>query len=432
MEYKIRNDYIIAKKNNKFCLFNKNYSFYEEISKIEYEILKLMINNDYYDFYKIIYEMKKEQPKLNQTLEIIKHNLSFLFVEKNLNMNFKENFNKISHVNDSNRMPKYLFIFLTEKCDKKCIYCYNYGKEENVSKFEIDLNIAKNVVKQAYFLGIKNILLTGGEPLMYTYINELVSYISDLGIEISILSKGNISNEFLKRVDKNKLDFTFSMDSLNEIIVEEILGAKNALNIFYQDIEILKKNKIEFNISSVICNRNINNYIKDLEKFLKFKPNKIIINEVEISKNNRHNNINVEDIYFDKFRLRVEEYLLKNKINNVNYVKRKSSIMEKCSFGRTRIGIYLDGSVIPCEKIKNKFDLGNVKKLSLYNIWNSDEIYNYIYPKMENYEGTVCYDCLKFNNCDLKNICYYRSFNETGNFYNPIVEVENVCNKTRL
>ena len=68
---------------------------------------------------------------------------------------------------------------ISSRCNRNCSYCYGPKKENELSIVQ-----AKKIVDLLKSQGIKQIGITGGEPLLYPYIEELINYIYDCGIKI--------------------------------------------------------------------------------------------------------------------------------------------------------------------------------------------------------------------------------------------------------
>lgn len=130
----------------------------------------------------------------------------------------------LSSPNRSNKLeypiPSTYYIHLTYKCNLDCVYCYNkkiradFFKETSFTDWKIILN---KILPHA-----KKIILTGGEPFLYKYINDIILYIKDYDKNIKIEMISNCMIDFSK---KNKFDvvftnishITFSCDNLSDI-----------------------------------------------------------------------------------------------------------------------------------------------------------------------------------------------------------------------
>lgn len=122
-----------------------------------------------------------------------------------------------------------LRIVLTTKCNYKCKYCFAEGEPDKQIRV-IPLDKLKPILKVAKEFGINKVKLTGGEPLLYPEMEELLEYIRkieipyvDLTTNISLLNEKNI--ELLNRYQVNAL--TLSLNTLEKEKYEYLSGFFN-------------------------------------------------------------------------------------------------------------------------------------------------------------------------------------------------------------
>lgn len=72
---------------------------------------------------------------------------------------------------------------LTSHCNRMCPYCYGPANFNDLSLSEV-----KSIVDTLAKMGVKQIGLTGGEPLLYPHITDLIEYIFDNDIKIYLSS----------------------------------------------------------------------------------------------------------------------------------------------------------------------------------------------------------------------------------------------------
>ena len=120
-------------------------------------------------------------------------------------------------------------IVLTTSCNYQCKYCFAEGEQDRQVRI-IPLEKLKPILKIAKEFGINKIKLTGGEPLLYPHIEELLEYIReieipyvDLTTNISMLNEETI--ELLNRYHVNAL--TLSLNTLNKDKYEYLSGFSN-------------------------------------------------------------------------------------------------------------------------------------------------------------------------------------------------------------
>lgn len=125
-----------------------------------------------------------------------------------------------------NRKIDYLRISLTDNCNLRCIYCMEedstnfYKKEDKLNTDEI-----YKIVEQGAKLGIKKIRFTGGEPLVYPDILNLIKKVNKIeGIEgIYLTTNGILLENYLKDFYENGVKgVNISLDSLKVDKFKEI------------------------------------------------------------------------------------------------------------------------------------------------------------------------------------------------------------------
>lgn len=123
-------------------------------------------------------------------------------------------------VDNYGREINYLRISLTDKCNLKCVYCMPNGVEFNdeyINDF-LSFDDFKFIINSMSELGINKVRFTGGEPLLYPRLEELIKYTKDSGIEDVCMTTNAIGLSgrlrTLKQYGLTKVNI--SLDSLKE------------------------------------------------------------------------------------------------------------------------------------------------------------------------------------------------------------------------
>lgn len=153
-----------------------------------------------------------------------------------------------------------LRIVLTTDCNYRCRYCFAEG-EIDKEKRVLNIQDIKKIVKIAKEFGITNIKLTGGEPLLYPYMEELLKYLREISIpyidlttNISLLNSKNI--EILNRYNVNAVTL-----SLNTLDVEKFKYLSNFSNynlVYTNLLQTLEKFKGKVRINCVVFDEKYN------------------------------------------------------------------------------------------------------------------------------------------------------------------------------
>jgi len=157
---------------------------------------------------------------------------------------------------DSNRYFK-LFIDLTTKCNLICKYCFarkskNWNNEMNMDDFNFLYKILKKFTKEKFYL-----IWFGGEPLLHSQIDIIISKIEKLQHQNIFLSNGLLDKNLYKKIlEKNfVLSLTFhenldkflkNIDNLkefsNQIVINILLEKPEYKELYNYAI----KNKIKY------------------------------------------------------------------------------------------------------------------------------------------------------------------------------------------
>ena len=124
------------------------------------------------------------------------------------------------HVNERNWMApsplRKLFWNVTYACNYRCGVCFADAGTRDPD--ELTTEEGKAVFRNAHAGGVRDIIISGGEPFMRADLLELLAYAADLGITTRIASNGSLlSDEVLKRLRRETLtkSFQISLDTLD-------------------------------------------------------------------------------------------------------------------------------------------------------------------------------------------------------------------------
>ncbi len=135
--------------------------------------------------------------------------------------------------------PLFVKLKLTWNCNLRCQMCNHW--RERVSDMPVEF--FQNIVSELAELGCKRIHLSGGEPLLYPQIFELIEHIRKKNIKLTMTTNGTLINEKIaqKIGDLQVSNINISLDSPLANIHDEVRGLKNAFRRTLRGIELLKK-----------------------------------------------------------------------------------------------------------------------------------------------------------------------------------------------
>lgn len=261
----------------------------------------------------------------------------------------------ISRHNAINIISAYLHV--TNYCNLHCLGCYSLDNNRNCAK---DPSI-ENLKKAAYELGkagVKNIVISGGEPFIRHDLIELLTYIKS---ELPNIHHLSVITNGTKEVDYFKFnglidEITVSVDGYS-VSQPTFIRDEGIFNKIINTIKLIKQNGIEVSILPTLHSKNydvIEKYV-DLSKQLGVSINFSILSVCETSV--------LGDFILNDSELEV----LANNMMEFELPVHDTPIgfeLEAgigCGAGGTVISIAANGNVYPCHMLHyDEFRIGNI------------------------------------------------------------------------
>lgn len=392
-------------------LFNGSYSFFS--------LTKLISKTKNINFNKVanyLYQIMEYYDDYMENLPIRKIRRDVVVERKKdyiSNYKYKSKFRLLT--------PLAVSMVLTNNCFAKCNYCYANGGIDTDDK--LDTGTILNVIDECKQMGVSTINLSGGDPFTRSDIYSILKKVVDSKMEYNISTKKILTDKDileLKKANVNKIQL--SIDSNSNEICEQLINIKNYYTNMKAVITKLVKEKIKVNINIVATSVNIKTIPSLVDELLKLKVNRIFISPY-LNSLGRHDD---KFLCTKEMHTKLEESLPNS--NKIDYKKPNYEInripniseMQTCSGGKLGLTIYDDGSVGICDRLlKGNVSVGNIKSKSLYEIWNSKELFELVEPDKNKFTGTKCEKCNSFEECiQKKGICYVRTMMFSNKLYN--------------
>ncbi|MDD3663346.1 MAG: radical SAM protein [Candidatus Pacebacteria bacterium] len=313
-------------------------------------------------------------------------------------------------------------IWLTNRCNLKCPYCYvgvrqkeemtNETKEKIVDFISLKSKIEKRKKEEKKHI---TILYFGGEPLLrfdlITFFTERIKEkITGIPIFFHMTTNGTLlTKEKIDYFKENKLPVTLSIDGLPEIhdYYRKFKNGKGSWAIIEKNIGILLKElpdsyaRLTFTSQTVPYLRESVRFLVDLG-FRNIKP----VPDFFDPKWEDENFKILEKQTFQILEDYLKEYIHKD--IEITFLKHKREIKKYgiCDGGINEFYILPSGEIYPCNYVANKkeFCLGNVSEPTKVEI----PLFLNLKTKRE-----LCRGCAYFDFCESKR-CTYLNFAMTG------------------
>ncbi len=231
-----------------------------------------------------------------------------------------------------------VLIETTYRCNEKCIHCYLNGCRQD----EMNLSTWIEALKYLSNRGVKLLIISGGEPLLYESIEEIIVYSRLLGMVPFLFTNGLLLKDKVSNLHKSKIcHICISLYGATKENHEIVTQTKGSFVKTIDGLMAARENNIPVEIRMIVMKHNIND-VNSISKLAKSVGAKLLLDyEINPTLNFSDSPMNVN--------VQIEENKLiewkKKKIKVVNPV-------HKCTAGREKFVISPNGTIFPCTKLR--------------------------------------------------------------------------------
>ncbi|MBR5228022.1 MAG: LysR family transcriptional regulator [Clostridia bacterium] len=226
---------------------------------------------------------------------------------------------------------KALRIIVTSKCIYNCSICHKEGLKNNLSELidSKDINYLYSVITNYY--GIKEVNLTGGEPLMREDILDIIKGLKSQKAKVELTTNAYYLNEVLDighYIDK----INISIHTLDKDLYTQMCGVEDAYEKVIFNIKALRTKfpTLNMNINMTLI-KNINDDPKAIESMIKFANSlKVSLKIVELYPKTSKSFVNINKIIplLEKSNFKVR----KTKFRKTTYTNSKQDVaLARCT-----------------------------------------------------------------------------------------------------
>jgi MoaA/NifB/PqqE/SkfB family radical SAM enzyme len=281
------------------------------------------------------------------------------------------------------------------------------------------LELALRAIKEAASLGMKSLQLSGGDPLLYPYLVDLIragSCYPDVFVFMNSVGS-NITLEHAQEIIEAGLGaWNFSVDTLDEAKYSELRGVKDALSVVFKAIETVREaakshNEFCINYMTVITRQNFRDIPSLVKHCIDTQVASIYLMNVY---GDTAGQSLLTESEIDEFRLKIVPMIIEIfRERDTPEVVQKNAASVMASFFSTENaisnyvnGIYWpniedarrfcnvpyyyalvepDGRVLPCCQIEisHDTDVGNIKNGTLKNLWEGDAYHKFRHDRIQ-------------------------------------------------
>lgn len=317
------------------------------------------------------------------------------------------------------KSPLTVSIWITDKCNLSCKYCY----ANPVSNNFMDTERLYQLIDELYELEIFDITIAGGEPFLHPDIFKIIKRILEYDIHLGVLTNGVLLNEksishLAEITQGKKFILQVSLDSANSLVNDLTRGMGE---IVINNLNILSKTDIQLQLSCVINGYNIDTAHQIIDVFYPKIKRFHFLNIQRTERSLKHPELLISeekarnfwfhlrdysknfpnDLFLPSLRIMLRSYGEDEIDKDKSFHQKATFKCRSCSVGTTKVEIDSQFNVLGCDIAKDFSFMGNISKTSFSSVWNSKQAYqvrNSPYPpcyKIKGPDGKALQDNLK-------------------------------------
>lgn len=323
--------------------------------------------------------------------------------------------------------PLWVDFYVTRECNLKCVYCFanaKYIRENNSSKpFQLDRARILNLVDQIADLGIKRVLVTGGEPALVSYLLDIIGRLSNLGIDVVLATNACLMTDKLAQglIEAGVTKVQAKLDAACPGIQDKLSGVDGSFTKLIEGIRILKKHPLKVSVASVVTALNI----REIPHVIRICAN-LGVDEVSprihmpgiwalrgrggLGLNPPRSTILWLEQEILELQDKYDNIMEVSQIDSSQFSRKKKKKVSRCPGFISSCTILENGLVVPCETLadfSHDFVIGDANKKTLVDIWNSENAESWVLRRYPRIEGP-CSTCDEFARC--KGGCPWKSY----------------------
>lgn len=165
------------------------------------------------------------------------------------------------------------YLELTSNCNLRCKHCYN---DSGMKVREIDYERIKHLIDEVELLGNQGVTLSGGEPLLYSKIRELLIFLNSKKLEVTLITNATLIDDgfvqFIHDNNINNIKLQISLEGGTKETHDNIRGMGTFERIMSVS-EMLSREKIPFYYRITLSKSSCNEVHEIFEILKRYKQN---------------------------------------------------------------------------------------------------------------------------------------------------------------
>lgn len=299
--------------------------------------------------------------------------------------------------------PESVHLQLNNVCNLRCPSCYVSLQMEDDSSLPVERWMT--LVDEMADMGVFQLALGGGEPLMSPHFVAIVQHSRRRGLLPNVTTNGHLLTELL---------LTQISGSIGEVRLSFNDGLSVNRGMLTEKASLLKDWGIRFGYNVIVTHRNIGQLEEILSKLIELHPYSITLIRPKPAPHNERwyaaNALSAEDSALLAEQLPLMEPLFADTMLTVDcafsylfYNLPDAELLlrgvEGCAMGERFVVVAWNGDVYPCSHIRgSEYKIGNVAEQRFQLIWETSRLFTHAPAELRRAEGH-CGRCTKRRFC---------------------------------
>jgi radical SAM protein with 4Fe4S-binding SPASM domain len=304
-------------------------------------------------------------------------------------------------------------IELTSRCNERCVHCYI--PHENKTS-DIDPSLFYDVLEQCRDIGVLNITLSGGEPMLHPQFTAFLRKAKEYDFSINVLSNLTLlDDEIIAEMKANRLSSVqVSLYSMEPDIHDSITKLKGSFYKTRNAVLKLIENDIPLQISCPVMKQNKKSYVDVAqwaeEHKVRAVTDYIMMARYDHTTGNLDNRLSLDEVGDIINDIIENDPDYKKRLIEADFTeveKRDLGDEALCGVCISSMCMVANGNVYPCAGWQD-YVCGNVREQPLKEIWEHSPKTNYL-RGLRKRDLPKCMDCVDRHFCAM---CMVRNANE--------------------
>lgn len=326
--------------------------------------------------------------------------------------------------------PVALMWVVTELCNKKCRYCYKnalFVADGGAADATLSLERVREIAAEAAAIGVHRVILTGGEPFLRPDLVEVIGELVERRLEVVPITKARIAGDRMKALAATGLEeLHLSLDSHRSEVVDYLTGIPGSFEQLLETAAAALENGLSVVLRPVMTSYTVRDLPGLVELACGLGVRKVLVDTYGESCGRHEESLRLRPR--DEDWLRRVEGEIADRYPDVS-IRFRGGLPEApdgvgrgCVEGMRGLTFLPDGRVTKCEHWQRGQELtvGDLKTQSIMEVWESEAMRRILRPAREDFRGSPCSRCKKFDDCnELRGRCSLSALEKFGTLGAP-------------